>query len=255
MDADWTAAQQSLVEQWSTEVKAAQIEALVTAIAETDSLTALADLEAPVLGEAMLIDAMTELAESAGTAAVGAAAAQGVELDPFDVDTVADEITVRAQAQSMVIPRSIAQAAAQKAISEAGSGLAMNEVAAGVEEHVTGLSNSYLEDQLGRTLMQAQNGARRAVFGGAEGGTIYSSELLDRATWKRCKEVDGTEYGSMTEAIEDYPSGGYYRCFGGSRCRGTLVFVAIATDITRVSGRLMLQALIDVQPTRPRWPT
>jgi hypothetical protein len=38
MDADWTAAQESLVEQWSTEVKAAQIEALVAAVAEADSL-------------------------------------------------------------------------------------------------------------------------------------------------------------------------------------------------------------------------
>jgi hypothetical protein len=64
MDADWTAAQQTLVEQWATEVRAAQIEALVTAIAETDSLTGLADLEAPVLGEPMFIDAMTSLAES-----------------------------------------------------------------------------------------------------------------------------------------------------------------------------------------------
>jgi hypothetical protein len=71
-----TTAQQILVEQWATEVKAAQIEALVTAIAETDSLSAVADLEAPVLGEAMLIDAMTSLAESADTAAVGEAAAQ-----------------------------------------------------------------------------------------------------------------------------------------------------------------------------------
>jgi hypothetical protein len=113
MGAEWTAAQQSLVEQWSTDVKAAQIEALVTAIAETDSLTALADLEAPVLGEAMPIDATTALAESAGHAAVGEAATQGVELDPFDVDLVVDEITVRAQAQSMVMARSIAQTAAQ----------------------------------------------------------------------------------------------------------------------------------------------
>jgi hypothetical protein len=225
MDADWTAAQQSLVEQWSNEVKAAQIEALVTAIAETDSLTALADLEAPVLGDAMLIDAMTALADSAGTAAVGEAAAQGVELDPFDVDTVADEITVRAQAQSMVMARSIAQTAAQKAIREAGSGLAMDEVASRVEEHLNGLSNSYLEDQLGGTLMQAQNGARRSVFDGAPGIT-YSSELLDGNTCANCRGVDGTEYESMADAVEDYPSGGYSRCLGGSRCRGTLVFVA-----------------------------
>jgi hypothetical protein len=225
MDADWTAAKQSLVDQWSSEVKAAQIEALVTAIAETDSLTTLADLEAPVLGEAMLIDAMTELAQSAGTAAVGEAAAQGVELDPFDIDSVADEITVRAQAQSMLMARSIAQTAAQKAIREAGSGLAMDEVASRVEEHLNGLSNSYLEDQLGGTLMQAQNGARRAVFGTGPEATYYSSELLDGNTCRNCKDVDGDPYDTLADAIEDYPSGGYSRCLGGSRCRGTVVAV------------------------------
>jgi hypothetical protein len=157
------------------------------------------------MGEAMLIDAMTELAESAGTAAVGEAALKGVELDPFDVDTVADEITVRAQAQSMIMARSIAQATAQKAITEAGSGLAMDEVAARIEEHLNGLSNSYLEDQLGGTLMQAQNGARASRVRGCA-GHLYASELLDSSTCKRRKEVDGTEYSSMAEAIEDYPS-------------------------------------------------
>jgi hypothetical protein len=124
---------------------------------------------------------MTMLAEAAGEAAVAEAAAQQVELDPFDVDNVADEIAVRADAQATVMARSIAQAAAQKAISEAGSGLAMDEVATRVDEYLNGLSNSYLEDQLGGTLMQAQNGARRSVFDGAP-GTLYSSELLDSST-------------------------------------------------------------------------
>ena len=62
--------------------------------------------------------------------------------------------------------------------------------------------------------MQAQNGARRAVFGTGPEATYYSSELLDSSTCKRCKEVDGTDYASLTDAIEDYPSGGFHNCLG-----------------------------------------
>jgi hypothetical protein len=125
---------------------------------------------------------------------------------------------------------SIAQAAAQKSITLAGTGLAYAEVAGRVREHLEGLSPSYLEDQLGGALMQAQNGARRVVFGGAEGGTLYASELLDsnvcRGGSRNCKDIDGTEYESMADAIVDYPSGGYAWCHGGSRCRGTLIWTA-----------------------------
>lgn len=54
---------------------------------------------------------------------------------------------------------------------------------------------------------------------------IYGSELLDGNTCQECYQVDGREYPSIAEAMEDYPAGGpYLRCLGGSRCRGTLVF-------------------------------
>ena len=54
---------------------------------------------------------------------------------------------------------------------------------------------------------------------------VYASELLDRNTCTPCSHVDGKDYGSVAEAMEDYPAGGPYRdCHGGSRCRGTLVF-------------------------------
>ena len=82
-----------------------------------------------------------------------------------------------------------------------------------------------LEDQLGGGLMQAQNAARRAVFDGGPSATYFASELLDGATCLPCKEIDGKEYGSIEETIEDYPSGRHSRCLGGSRCRGTIVAV------------------------------
>jgi Endonuclease NucS C-terminal domain len=54
-------------------------------------------------------------------------------------------------------------------------------------------NGAYREDQLGGTLMQAQNGAQRAVFDTGPEATSYASELLDRDTCKRCKEADGVE--------------------------------------------------------------
>jgi hypothetical protein len=77
---------------------------------------------------------------------------------------------------------SISQTASQKAISLGGSGLAMEEIAGRVREHLEGLSDSYLEDQLGGVLMQAQNSARRTVFGNGPAASYYSSELLDGNT-------------------------------------------------------------------------
>lgn len=39
-----------------------------------------------------------------------------------------------------------------------------------------------------------------------------------------CEAVDGREYDSLAEGREDYPLGGFARCDGGPRCRGTLIF-------------------------------
>jgi hypothetical protein len=223
MEQAWTSERASLVEQWKTDVKTAHIAALVEAIEQAETLDQLAALDAPVLGEELLGDAMFTMAEEAGAQAVAEAAAQSVELDPFDSELVADEVAIRASAQATVMARSISQAASQKAITLAGSGLAYEEVAGRVREHLEGLSDSYLEDQLGGVLMQAQNTARRAVFDESPDGRLISSELLDSNVCPKCKDVDGTEYDSMEAAIQDYPSGGYFACHGGARCRGTLV--------------------------------
>jgi hypothetical protein len=106
-------------------------------------------LEAPILGEELLGDAMFSMAEEAGGHAVAEAAAQGVDLDPFDSELVADEVALPASAQATVMARSISQTASQKAITLAGSGLTFEEVASRLREHLDGLSDSYLEDQLG----------------------------------------------------------------------------------------------------------
>jgi hypothetical protein len=116
MEQAWTAEQASLVEQWKANVKTAHIDALVEAIEQSETLDQLASLEAPILGEELLGDAMFSMAEEAGGHAVAEAAAQGVELDPFDSELVADEVAIRASAQATVMARSISQTVSQKAI-------------------------------------------------------------------------------------------------------------------------------------------
>lgn len=53
---------------------------------------------------------------------------------------------------------------------------------------------------------------------------IWSSEIMDGAQCDRCELIDGREFTDMEEARGFYRSGHYYRCRGGARCRGTLVF-------------------------------
>jgi hypothetical protein len=119
MEDQFTTAQTSLVDQWLADVKAEQVAALRALIEETDSLAELAALDAPILGESLLVDHMTTLAEQAGAEAVAEAAAQGVTIDEFDIAEMAEEIDIRAGAQATVMARSIVQAASQRAIAEA----------------------------------------------------------------------------------------------------------------------------------------
>lgn len=55
---------------------------------------------------------------------------------------------------------------------------------------------------------------------------VYASELLDGSTCVPCSHLDGHVYASIEESATDYPNGGgYVKCEGGRRCRGTLVYV------------------------------
>jgi hypothetical protein len=73
----------------------------------------------------------------------------------------------------------------------------------------------------------AQGEGRTAAAGGLPPPeNIYASELLDQNTCGPCSAVDGRSYPNQVEAERDYPnSGPYAHCLGGSRCRGTLVWV------------------------------
>lgn len=223
----WQSATESLVSEWQA-VRAAQIEELVAAIETTvnaGAITSLGSLSATVQGADVLETRMMSMAEQAITHARAEAVAQGVEIPLINVADLQPLIRQRADVIATLMTRSISEAAARQALQRAGDGVADGAVvAAGVQEHLEDLSDSYLTDQLGGALTQAQNTGRRAVMSQAP-GTYYASELLDVNTCTQCSSVDGRSYTSLADAEKDYPTGGNQECLGGPRCRGTIVAV------------------------------
>ncbi len=72
----------------------------------------------------------------------------------------------------------------------------------------------------------AQAGRTHMAEEGPKPKYVYASELMDGVTCGLCAAVDGREWDSIEDAMEDYPrAGGYRHCEGGTRCRGTLVYV------------------------------
>ena len=78
-------------------------------------------------------------------------------------------------------------------------------------------------DEARQGVHQVVGAGRQDAAAAAGPARIWSSELLDGSTCLPCSAVDGREYESLEAAREDYPLGGFARCDGGPRCRGTLV--------------------------------
>lgn len=92
------------------------------------------------------------------------------------------------------------------------------------EAALRGISRDGALDEARQGLHQAIGAGRGDAAAAAEPTRIYASELLDGNTCPACADVDGREYDSLEAAREDYPLGGFARCDGGPRCRGTLVY-------------------------------
>lgn len=224
IEAQFETARDGLLAAWA-EVRAAQIDELVDAIAATDDLAELAAIAATPAGADALLAAMDELLSEGAASALSEAAAQGAALPDPDLADARALLESRAEATAALLARSLSETAARQAVARTGGALAPAEVAAEVRAHLEGLSDAYLLDQLGGALTAAQMSGRRAAMHGGEapGTRYYASELLDSATCSVCVGLDGTEYASLQEAERDYPTGGAAGCLGGPRCRGTLV--------------------------------
>lgn len=228
MDEDYEDAVARLVEGWQP-VREAHITQLVDQIAaiDADDMEALAAIAAESGGGADDIAAILhEVGEKGAEGAVAEAKAQGVtDAAVPDLDEVKENLTARAQAIDVLLTRAISEAGARKATKLAGGALGPDDIANEVGDHLRSLTNTFLEEEFGGAVTQAQNDGRRSVLNQEEPSSIHASELLDKNTCSPCAQIDATEYKTMREAEADYPTGGYIECEGGGKCRGTLVGV------------------------------
>lgn len=228
MQSSWKVRTSRLVRQWKEQVKILQVNALVAAFEvaiDSGVERQLAIMQAPALGDEILLDAMSRMAEEGLTSARTEAGSQGVNIEMFELgDDLTALLRARSEASAELMARGLGDSAARFSsrlgVNVADKASALNAL----EEHLLGLSDSYLNDMLGGALTQAQNEGRRAVMSQAP-STIYASELLDLATCAPCAAVDEQEYDTPLASTTDYPTGGYKDCLGGPRCRGTLVAV------------------------------
>lgn len=226
LDEQWTSQLDYLIENWD-DVSSAQRESLmeqIQAAVSDDKIDALAALAVDSLDAAeLLATAMLAMADEAADEMKREAKEQGVKVSGEEIDT--DRLTEIAAAVAAIIASSTANAAGREALRIWTPGDAPSDVSDGVDEHLKGLSDSYLRDQLGNALSAAQNHGRQAVLSAAPKAKYYASEVLDSNTCKNCRAIDGQEFTDMSEAEQAYVSGGYRLCAGRLRCRGIVVAV------------------------------
>jgi hypothetical protein len=228
MDAEWRSALDQLLADWEN-VTQSEIDDLVDQVQASGSLGDLAAVAAVPGGSPVLADAMRQVARDGLSAARAEASSQGTSIEEPDLAPVDTVLGQRAEAIDGLLARSLSEAGGRKAVMLAGGSLDNGQIATGVRDHLEGLSTAYLADRLGGALTSAQNYGRVAAFRQAEqagqSASYYASELLDENTCDPCAAEDGTEFGSLAEAEQDYPTGGFAECLGGDRCRGTVVAV------------------------------
>lgn len=224
---EWENQTEALVSQWTT-IRNQQIDELSNQIQEAvdaSDVDAIASILADTTGEDLIAQHMTQMMEKAVTTARTEAQSQGVVIPLLNTSDLATRMSNQASAVATIMNRSLSNTAATQALMRYGTqSLSGTDVASAVAEHLQDLSPTYLNDMLGGALTQAQNAGRIFTMQQAP-GTFYSSELLDEATCDNCEAVDGTEYGTLGDAEQDYPTGGYSECLGGPRCRGTIIAV------------------------------
>lgn len=184
MDTTYNGAVSYLIAQWQSQVSQPQIDSLTKQIeASNGDLTKIANIEAPILGAELLAQEMMRVATVSITQAVAEAKAQGTEIIPPSPQDLADDIAQRAQAMSVIMAKSLTDAAARNAINGSGGSVSAQEIAQTVKEHLSTLSDSFLKDNLGGAINTAQNDARFATFATVENeiDSYYASELLDRS--------------------------------------------------------------------------
>jgi HK97 family phage portal protein len=202
-------------EQIAAAVDAGDTEALATLVVDADE------------GARVLRLALGEMAETAAGQMAEEAAEQGVKVRPPRVDkglrnAFGSELIEIAVATAALLAADVAGSAGREALRLLTPGAVGREVASQVGGFLRGLKNWFRRDQLGGALHRAQNTARVATLAAAPTARIFASERNDRNTCGPCKEIDGHEFDDLDAVRAAYGAGGYLRCEGGVRCRGTV---------------------------------
>lgn len=257
MDKAWHEAVDATVEAWADiqEAQRQQITAAVQAAAAADDLDRLDTLTVDTDDAGrLLIARMITYAREAGDAQQAEAEAQGVDVPEWSLDdealtaaAIRDRLRQIGRTAARVLGVGLVQSAVRQAMRVWGSGGAA-QVAAQVDEHLAGLSGAVVEEQVGAAMTSAQNEGRMAVLAVAPPATYTASEALDRNSCKPCRDVDGTQYDTLTAARTAYPTGGYTGCLGGARCRGTLVTVWPQDSEREAAAGMILAASADTMP-------
>lgn len=229
VQADWERALGELMRSW-TDITAAQREQIadkVRAAVNNNDPAALAAITVDsAAGAALLAEAMIDHAELAASRVVKEARDQGVHTERGVADAMV--LTALAGVVAVLLAGGLTNAAAREALRRYSVSADGEDVARAVDEHLAGLSPTFLADQLGGALTGAQNAGRVATLLVAPEGALYASEVMDRRTCGPCRAVDGRWLGNTSDLSTvdaTYPNGGYVDCEGGNRCRGTVVGV------------------------------
>jgi hypothetical protein len=178
-------------------------------------------------GATVLLNAMTALAEDAGTQVVAEAAAQGVEVAAAAVTREA--LKAWADTSAGTLADGLVMSAIREAIRVWGPSSTPTQVADAVEEHLESLTDAQTRYVLGGALTQAQHTGREATILGGPSAALYADEVLDPNTCGPCRTVNRRWVGNSDDPAKPweavYPVRGYVACAGRDRCRGQLIAV------------------------------
>lgn len=212
---------------WITDLEG-QIETAVDA----GDTTALAGLTVPTDTAAeALARALQVMADQAAQRIVQQAGRQGIRIMPPQFtnraplrDALGADLAAIAQATATLLASGLAASAAREAMRLATPAASGRPVADAVGSFLRGLAGWFRRDQLGGALHRAQNTGRLAAIGaGPDDVVITACEINDINECEPCGRIDGTEFPNLAAAEAAYGTGGYIKCDGGIRCRGTVV--------------------------------
>lgn len=214
---------EELAQQIETAVDAGDTEALA-------DLTVDSDAAAKVLRQAL-----ADMAKTAAVQMAAEAAKQGVKVRPPRLskaltNAFGSELVEIAAATAGLLSADMAAAAGREALRLLVPGASGQSVAGKVSTFLAGLKNWFRRDQLGGALHRAQNAGRVATLAAAPVARYFASEKNDSNRCQPCTDIDGTEFDDLAAVQGAYGAGGYLRCEGGIRCRGTVTAVWDTTE-------------------------